>query len=635
MSFIKERPQAYQVQNNPVSITLANSPYTVPANISEVNVNTTGGNVRVNLPNTDRTIIINKTSSDSYLVTLFVSGTQIGEIAGELSSVHVAKAQITKDEPWYPYDAIVGIAGVSGNGGEVIAKNKHGMNISRGVAGTDDATVIDAVLSSMSALGGLLQLTSDSFVIPSPLTGFPENPSYEENKNIVIAGNGNKTVLTYTGLTDYCIKFLPSSVPPKICATHVIRDMKINSKLTSGGAIYHAGCSGIRLQNLYVLGNGIDNGLITYQTTDAGWYSMGNLIDHCRVFGANIGVECAVGSNVHINNWSQIKGVTPIHGSPSLLRVTTSELIANSSSGYAIDLIAAGKTVYDDIHVDAGRFRFNGGSHYFFACGAPPIEYVTGTKIYYDRFPPKNGAAYEVDFLPDSAVIPKHLDPLIIEGQDTRCDASYGTIVDDANASGGKSRTNSVDNATSYACLAKFAYSSDFSWLPRGKYTIGFRVRDDHQVANDCVLRVVYNDGTNHYYLNKTITLTNVYTWYSYPMTVDVGSIGHELSVRVLKLSSTHNNIYVDHIKLQYIGSEWYDPASEHRARLGIAVGSSTGTGTEQTIAHGLAAIQTGCKAWIRYPISATLYAEMEVPMDATYIRPKVKNGLAYDWRVE
>lgn len=65
------------------------------------------------------------------------------------------------------------------------------------------------------------------------------------------------------------------------------------------------------------------------------------------------------------------------------------------------------------------------------------------------------------------------------------------------------------------------------------------------------------------------------------------------------------------------------------------ASGSSTGTGSEQTIAHGLAAIPTGCKAWIRYPISATIYAEKEIRMDATNIYPKVKTGLAYDWRVE
>lgn len=63
--------------------------------------------------------------------------------------------------------------------------------------------------------------------------------------------------------------------------------------------------------------------------------------------------------------------------------------------------------------------------------------------------------------------------------------------------------------------------------------------------------------------------------------------------------------------------------------------GSSTGTGSEQTIAHGLAAIPTGCKAWIRYPISATVYAEKEIRMDATNIYPKVKTGLVYDWRVE
>lgn len=103
--------------NRSYSITVSDSPYTVPNGINKVNVDTTGGNVRVNLPNTSSEIQIIKTSSDAYIVTIWVSGTQIGEVAGELSSITVEGGQITKDEPWYPYDAIVGIAGVSGDGG--------------------------------------------------------------------------------------------------------------------------------------------------------------------------------------------------------------------------------------------------------------------------------------------------------------------------------------------------------------------------------------------------------------------------------------------------------------------------------------------------------------------------------------
>lgn len=62
--------------------------------------------------------------------------------------------------------------------------------------------------------------------------------------------------------------------------------------------------------------------------------------------------------------------------------------------------------------------------------------------------------------------------------------------------------------------------------------------------------------------------------------------------------------------------------------------GSSTGTGSEQTIAHGLAAIPTGCKAWIKYLVGTRYITEM-IPFDATNIYPTATSGLAYEWRIE
>jgi hypothetical protein len=62
--------------------------------------------------------------------------------------------------------------------------------------------------------------------------------------------------------------------------------------------------------------------------------------------------------------------------------------------------------------------------------------------------------------------------------------------------------------------------------------------------------------------------------------------------------------------------------------------GSSTGTGSEQTIAHGLAAIPTGCKAWIKYLVNGRYITEM-IPFDTTYVYPTVTSGLAYEWRIE
>ena len=151
---IRGIPRTYEKE-----ITLADTPYTLSLGYNCVKVDTTGGNVRVNLPDVNYPIDVIKTSSDAYIVTIWVSGTQIGEVAGELSVVTVENGEVTADEPWYPYDAIVGIAGVSGDGGEVLAKDRFGRVIAggRGVAGTNDAAVCNTAL----ALGGSTEFFGD------------------------------------------------------------------------------------------------------------------------------------------------------------------------------------------------------------------------------------------------------------------------------------------------------------------------------------------------------------------------------------------------------------------------------------------------------------------------------------------
>jgi hypothetical protein len=146
------------------SITLADTPYTLTLGYNQVKVDTTGGNVRVNLPDTNYPIDVIKTSGDAYIVTVWVGGTQIGEIAGELSKITVENAEVTQDEPWYPYDVIVGIAGVSGDGGEILAKNKYGKIIAsgRGIAGANDA----AVFAAAYAIGNSMFIRPGAYIRP-------------------------------------------------------------------------------------------------------------------------------------------------------------------------------------------------------------------------------------------------------------------------------------------------------------------------------------------------------------------------------------------------------------------------------------------------------------------------------------
>lgn len=140
---IRGIPRTYEKE-----ITLADTPYTLSLGYNCVKVDTTGGNVRVNLPNVNYPIDVIKTSSDSYIVTVWVGGVQKATVAGPLSKITIENAEVTKDEPWFPYDAIVGIAGVSGDGGEVLAKDRYGRKIASGTAWTDDTGFILNIFST-------------------------------------------------------------------------------------------------------------------------------------------------------------------------------------------------------------------------------------------------------------------------------------------------------------------------------------------------------------------------------------------------------------------------------------------------------------------------------------------------------
>jgi len=173
------------------AITLADSPYTASPNFNCIKVNTAGGNVRVNLPVVDYPIDVIKTSSDSYIVTVWVSGVQIGEVCGELSKITIENAEVTKDEPWYPYDAIVGIAGVSGDGGEVLAKDRFGRVIAggRGVAGTDDGRVIQAAYDVAS----ILYIGPGNYYVDSCIHASPERGCLALRSNTEVFGSFGST----------------------------------------------------------------------------------------------------------------------------------------------------------------------------------------------------------------------------------------------------------------------------------------------------------------------------------------------------------------------------------------------------------------------------------------------------------
>jgi hypothetical protein len=111
------------------------------------------------------------------------------------------------------------------------------------------------------------------------------------------------------------------------------------------------------------------------------------------------------------------------------------------------------------------------------------------------------------------------------------------------------------------------------------------------------------------------------------------------IGIRDKKTLSGHQSVFFNRIMDLADPTEEYDAVNKKYVdgKIGpgfVSSGSSTGTGIEQTIAHSLAAIPTGCKAWIKYLVGARYHTE-EIDFDATNVYPTVPLGVAYEWRIE
>lgn len=506
------------------SLTLADSPYTVlPYIYNVIKVNTAGGNVRVNLPTVDYPIDVIKTSSDSYIVTVWVGGVQKATVAGELSKITIENAEVIADEPWYPYDAIVGIAGVSGDGGEVLAKDRYGRIIARGVAGTDDATVIDAPLATFTS-GGLLRIASPltlAHKINVPYNAITIEGNVGASTQLTLANNVNDSMIDSNG-KNYL----------------TIRNLKLNghkSQQTSGHGIYCSGPSWlVRIDNVDVLS--------------------------CK----NNGIQFGDGTNI-IQTAS--------------LRHVASE--NNDGCGIGIS-----KLYYS--YIDGCFLESN----------AIGIDISTASAISISNAECFSPIGIQFNGLSNSTI--------------EKC--LFGSSVENARGivvatSGNGIRTRLMNNIFTFTGISNEGIRiAGTNWIVKNNYIYLSTALN----ANDRGL----------YLLNATNTVVENNEFRSCRTAIYATSVltGHRIRRNLFDGCTTITNLT--------------SGLKDNVGYLTESSGSSTGTGSEQTIAHSLAAIPVGCKAWIKYLVGARYITEM-IPFDATNVYPTVDNGVAYEWRIE
>lgn len=496
------------------------------------------------------------------------------------------------------YDAIVYI-----DGSEVVAEDADGRKIASGVAGTDDATVIQAVLSSFSN-GQRLVIKSGVYSINAELSindsgisiiGEPSLMYYDPSVPKTVCG----TVLSAANALDSIIKINGNYATldgRAYCNIDTILFYGGNRAFATNGLDVNNG-SGLNIRNVHfynIKGHAVDvSDSFGMNMNDCVFYECGDDDDGSaciRVLNDNISStfmnieRCAFENGYYA--WSNIP-----RSSIDYLKISHCYIERSTNTefnGLIIPDVA-------DIHDNFFTGVFNG----YLILGSATSAVASSVKIHHNTIKGGGfggaGGAIKIDGYSDVEISGNHF---------------LGTTED--------------------AVYLKDSYSSRIVnniFMPTlgavaGKDGITVVSSDPDLIISGNQFRQLTGRAIDGTWSNSMIS-NNVFALCAYGIYFNASKTGHILSNNIFHDCGTNLNSIPTGTKMW--GNVGYPTESS---------GPSTGTGSEQTIAHGLAAIPTGCKAWIKYLVGSRYITEM-VPFDATNVYPTVTSGLAYEWRIE
>lgn len=682
MSFIKERPQQYQVQNNPVSIALANSPYTVPANVSEVNVNTAGGNVTVNVPVVARAIKINKVSTDIYIVKTV--STENGEVAGPRSSITYESGYITKDEPWYPWDAYINSVGTVGEDREIIVRDQYGkvMTGGRAVAGVADEAMFHIAMDYAYSP----TLTRPRILLGNDLFKFSDALTVDRICSFV--GSGNTRILQLTA--DKHIFSIPYSASP-LLHTLEFRNLELGTVAGTGNCFDVVGVHYSIFDNINIHGCG-----------NIGIRLEGCMMNHLNDISVRYHNQVMFHASIASPTTCIQMDENVANNLPCNANVITNPIFEAGANGLIINSRATR---------NAGNNTVVGGTMESIGTNALSINNARDFHLYGTHIESTVGTGHlsSSNFINCDNVIfkPSYCGPVVV----TNCRNFNG---ENAVWTGLTISADSINTKVKNIILVKnrlFDYSEDAEIDGRtyetGDCEYGYRIERSRAKDIFCNPRLDYWTtsvlpsglpngltplGATDAQVKCGTGLTDTTKKYTYSINIKKAAVSGYIGVLTNNLPLAAGKYYtvdcwikpvsgsvvigqvgmpsgsfVQYFTVSGASGEWQHvvvafkiPVADTTGYVTVSTpysasacefylggfklyvnpedcppfGSSTGTGSEQTIAHGLAAIPTGCKAWIKYLVGARYITEM-IPFDATNVYPTVTSGLAYEWRIE
>lgn len=503
------------------------------------------------------------------------------------------------------YDAIVYI-----DGSEVVAEDADGRKIASGVAGTDDATVINNGLSSFTR-GCLFLHPTETFHILSTISVGTQQSIEGKNTQIDVS-TLNDTVFEFGAGGFYpqhlsSIRAQGTGTNTSTCLARFTDNQRgvVVEDVVSDGVCNIVLCEGIcylaELRNIIAYGinaNPLAGGTAFKFWTSASYPSAGPngvRLSHC---------------------WAEADGTSAPVSAISAYKVA--DLMVDScwieSQGYSLASLYA---VASGVRVTSGRI--DSVNSFIFDGGEKSLS-INGTTINSSEISISSGESINIV---NSCVHPGARTALKVIGATKRITVSNNPKM---TLYTGMPLINIA--ATVDQIVIEGNNITSYDATQRGKYVF-------NSTAAGIIREFIFS-GNNIYNVGDGLA-TNVLNFLA--MVTSGKIFGNNFD--------TVNSTYIINSlgKLDIFGNDFSScigamnlhPTDKIHHNTGYTTenfGSSTGTGSEQTIAHGLSAIPTGCKAWIKYLVGTRYITEM-VPFDATNIYPTVETGVAYEWRIE
>lgn len=429
----------------------------------------------------------------------------------------------------------------------------------------DDTAAIQSAIEAAADGVGVVFIPAGTYLVSSPLRGFPLTTYAYKRPNVLTQGAGSFTILKFIGTSGYLFELeREGSVLP---VGNTFQNFHVQcSGITdpdAGGAFLLNGAAGTKL--IGISADYMNNATFVHLMAEAG-QSIGNSVLNCSIQGTK-GVKRGfwLQDNSFLNvTDGYLMGDQVVRNEQSYFRSTNTYYVGNTNypENNANFIYDTGWSIYVGGTIEGGGHNGNcyfGGSIHRLIGVSPTvvgIETEIGTVVEQIAGGRDISQSDVPDFLPDYW---KYRPIITNSNGSVWSNISGSAVVSDPDTPGGHAVQMSNQNDR-----VRYVWdpgAGHYSILPRGRYKCTFWAKDTNQEDDDISVWVARWNGstwaTHGRICNFTATSEyRPYTVWLDQLSDDVSSMSRGHQITIYKKTANTNTISVSHAIMEYVGPD-------------------------------------------------------------------------------